>query len=232
MKRVDLHYRRDSTGPIESLLRATASLRELGWDLVDKKEAPIEPEKGKLIVTQQFYVDKKVLEGRSPLIVAERLDAAICWIRDLIEQPAVKKVIKLGILRPSLLQNCCRGRYHSVLLNPASLEAPTKVLSGAALKKLTPDVSYWGYKVMSRWIGREVDMDKSRDIGVHFVGTLNYGDRDEITEHRKKAIEITRHIKHKHFLRGGRRTPREEYDSTMLRSKIVLSPWGFGEDAH
>jgi hypothetical protein len=232
MIKVDLHYRSDSRGPIEALLRAIKELAEFGILLNDRRDREPSPEEGKVIASQQFLLTPQILKGPSPIVLLERADAAISWCRLETKHSNVKQVLKIATLQPADLNNYCWGRYHSSILDSKTKEPCRVVLSTTDLAKIKPGVGYGAYSIMKRWLEKPFSLSNTRENVIHFAGTVDYGDRKEITNHRNRALKEIRKIPGKHITVEGRHIPRDKYDSTMTQSKIVVSPWGFGEAAY
>lgn len=230
--KVDFHYKSGQEGPIEALLRVIPSLLSMGWDIRIKKDQPIKQEKGKLVLSQQFFLDDKSMCGPSPVVLFERVDAAICWARKEVKHPNVKRVVKVGVLDPPRLQNHCWGRYHSSLIDPKLFRSCRVTFTEDELKKIVPGPGYGAYNLMKWWIGNPPSMIDKRPIILNFAGTVTYGERKEIDFHRRGAIKAMERIPGNHFIRGGRPVPRGEYNVNLTKSKICVSPWGFGELAY
>jgi len=231
--RVDIHYNRNSSGPIEAIFRSRGELRRLGIQVEFCRENPVQFEKGKVIAIQQTMMTEEILEGPGPLVLLERADAAISWARRYTQHPNVKKVIKGAVLKNLKMHNACRGRYHSYLLNPRKALKASVILKEEDFRKLVPGASYGAYDMMKRWISdRPLLGDRKYDI--HFAGTVTYGgmEGETITRHRTSAVKAIKRIAGNHFIIEGRHAPRDEYDAAMQQSKIVVSPWGFGELAY
>lgn len=229
---VDLHYKSDSRGPVEAILRSRVELLKLGIQLNDKGPAPVVNSEGRLLAAQQFFLTPKVLDENPKIVMLERADASISWCRREANHEHVRKVVKISTLRPPALNNTCWGRYHSHLLDPKTAGPCRVELSPVVLGKLIPGASYAAYNIMKRWISQEIDMKAARPNTIHFAGTTVYGDRHEITKHRTDAMRAVKTIPGQHVMINGRHMPRIEYDTKMTQSRIVLSPWGFGETAY
>jgi hypothetical protein len=229
---IDLHYKLNAKGPVEALLRSKDEFQRNGVDLINKGEEAIVNSNNRILMAQQFFITPSILEQNNKIILLERADASISWCRREIKHPNVKKVMKVSILRPIELNNKCWGRYHSYILDPSSTPPCRIELETEDLKKLTPGVSYGTYDVMKRWLENSFDPDIDRPTLIHFAGTTHYGNQHEITRHRTSVMSEIRKIPGNHTLIDGRHIPRAVYDSTMKSSKIVVSPWGFGETAY
>ena len=214
MNRVHIHYETTSVGPIEALIRSKEAFREIGFDL-------------------QFFTAAPDLTAPRPqlraVVLLERADAATSWARPETQHPNVKRVVKIASLRPPELHNHCWGRYHSTLLAPFKIEPPRVVLSPEHLAKIIPGVGYGAYNLMSYWQTAPVDFVAARAFDVHFAASTVYGERHELTQHRKTAFSILREVPGQHVLCDGRQMSRPAYNARMLESKIVVSPWGYGE---
>jgi hypothetical protein len=230
MNHVHVHYEPRSVGPIAALFRSRGAFREVGFELRFFTGSPdLTTPRPQLRAVQQALLTPAVLDDFVPIVLLERADAAIARVRSETQHPNVKRVVKIATLRPPELHNHCSGRYHSTLLAPFKREPPTIVLAPEHLEKIVPGVSYGGYDRMRLWTTTPVEFSAPRMFDVHLAGILSYGERDELTLHRKSAFDTIQAIPGKHVLRDGRTMSRREYNASMLESKIVVSPWGYGE---
>ena len=224
--RIVLHYRQREKALLGALFRVEGYLRDHGITLVDRGESDPEPETGSCFCVQQYFLSGKLIEFRPPTILLERADAAISWCRKETQLPFVRKVIKIGILRDWTQNNSCRGRYHSYLLGARASE-PDR-LSEADAAKLVAGPAYGAFDLMRWWQTRDY-LGEAKVYDCHFAGTVTYEKADEITRHRTGAMSALRAMPGRHFLATGRDIPRQEYNDALGKSKICVSPWGFGE---
>ncbi len=230
MNRVHVHYETSSVGPVEALCRSKEAFRDIGFELEFFTTPPdLTASRPQLRAVQQALLTPAVLDDSVPVVLLERADAAISRARPETQHPNVKRVVKIASLRPPELHNHCWGRYHSTLLAPFKIEPPRVVLSPEHLAKIIPGVGYGAYNLMSYWQTAPVDFVAPRAFDVHFAGSLIYGERDELTRHRKTAFVTLQQIPGRHALSDDRQMSRPEYNARMLNSKVVVSPWGYGE---
>lgn len=188
-----------------------------------------------LLIHQELVNDDSVSCGR-PVVILERIDGAQLgasrkWIRD------VAGVLKGYNLKPAALHNFYRGRAHVHQLKAAGISAPhsqahdgqPEPLSDADLAKIHVFYGFGAYQKHERLWDMQVDFGAGRTHAVHFAGTVNYNG-SEIETHRKLAASVA------HSIGGigeyGRALRVGDYIQTMLESRTVLCPFGWGEAAH
>lgn len=237
MLRVGIFYCTEDYGPIEPLQRCRGDLRDFGFETEFISRSKFSPTtkissqtKFDLVLAQQSEFVRSEVDRANKIILLERADASISWCRKLIQDSRVLMVLKGGVLRDPNLNNHCYGRYHTSLLEGVSVEPARIVLNSQDLAKMTPGVGFGAYSVMDLAIAfSNWRVDDRRDIDVSFLGTINYGDRTEIDLHRQRAIKIVEGMSVKKLLGTGKSLKRAAYLQRMVESKIVISPWGFGE---
>lgn len=197
-----------------------------------------------ILIHQELLCDE-ILNLHKPVIILERIDGAqLARSRRWIDRPEVKLVLKGYCLHPPQLNNRYRGRVHAHLLRDAGVEAagksmaipglPSPQISPEGLAKIKPGYSFCAYLHMDSFARHPWALDDPRPIDVHFAGTTTYSG-SEIEAHRLAAYRAARDWEQAHKGRAvavsGRSLRKGEYTRTMVRSKCVLSPWGWGEAA-
>jgi hypothetical protein len=228
-KQVHVYYQTKDKGPVEPLIRCRPQLNAIGWNLDFHPDSPLTiSDHGDLILLQQYYATSSNLD-KSPVPIAllERADASISWCRVPTRHPVVKRVLKIATLLNPTHNNFTAGRYHSILLDPSLQKPPSSLLEKEHTDKLIPGPSYHAYDLMARWVDIDIDFP-NRPYDIHFAGTLVYGDRQEITNHRQSCLDVILNIPGNHILPRPSLS-RDAYNGTMRQSKIVVSPWGYGE---
>jgi hypothetical protein len=223
---IALHYRKDKKGPVEPILRAADYLQSVGITLLDKGDRDPEPAKGVFFAVQQYFLTKKVIDSQIPTVLLENADSAIACSREETKHSFVRAVVKIATLRDWQMNNISKGRYHSYLLG-VRLGSPV-LLSKSEAAKLTPGATYGAYDVMAWWQDRDY-LEANREYDCHFAGSIIYEHRDELTKHRTDALSLLKQIPGKHCLSAGRLFPRETYNIALAKSKVCISPWGYGE---
>ena len=106
---------------------------------------------------------------------------------------------------------------------------PTVILSQEDLSKVHVGYSFCHYTKMNELAAISDSIDLNRENDLHFVGTVDYGKNILMTLHRHEAIRQAQKLKCKTILNGGRPQNSSQYIMSLLKTKIVLSPWGHGE---
>ena len=178
------------------------------------------------------------LDTSERYILIDSLDSASLWRRELLSRSNVLGVLKRAFLDSDLYDEpMMEGRYHFNLIWEENKLNETltypKVRKELKLSKnLKGKLYLWNELLASPIFSeftKEVDFDKERAIDVMFYGTTEYAS-PILRFHRKGAMEALRNLKGVNKSIGdGRQLLRPQYASTMRQSKIVVSPWGWGE---
>ena len=191
------------------------------------------------------YVTDAILAQQKPIIILEKFAAASIneKTRVIIEHPLVKAVFKNRILKKKKWDNkpLAAGRYFNNLINAyAKLmqETPVIQLSKAAQKKVQCVIWDFFGSPFKRKIKRlrdiEIDYQQERPIDIFFAcdlteKTSKSGSHLLFNWHRSKAIEAMCAIKEINCVALTTKIDYWPYINNTLKSKIVVSPWGFGE---
>lgn len=192
---------------------------------------------------------QKAVQAKRPIIFLDAPSQSIIS-QDaryaLINNPYVKAVFKNFILRMPELHNAtlCGSTYHLSLINNYTHEGADKSpgqLTNEQLSKIYQvhwliRNSPFGTKAKSAK-DYAIEYDKERSIDVSFMAaikTLNTGINAKLYAwHREQAFNklkvMTNAKSIKTFLSAGRGIPYSKYLKILKQSKIVVSPWGFGE---
>lgn len=176
-----------------------------------------------------------LLKPGIPRIVHSIRDSAtLVWEgRELITKDDVKLVVKASVLRDPRNNNSkiYENVYHGSLVydvspnKPAEKpEYPNVIIPEHVLCKTQPV-----YNWMFTWYLNMYceDFDEKRDIDVFFAGTTEYH-RWYPTEHRRMALEAMRKLPGNVVIMNKCLGIRS-FMKMMQRSKVAISPWGFGE---
>ena len=246
MKVLFLHNHKNDAG---ALLRSAACFPKHGVTL---SAAPVTNEhdaqehlRGEfdLLLLQIPAIYESALRCGRPVVLLERIDGAqLRASRHYLGR--VAGVIKGYVFRYQAMYNTVFDRAHVKLLADAgvrakcpqhSSEAPMPPLSKAELAKIHPGCGFGAWDYLAPCINTIVDFDAPRRYDVHFAGTVKYN-HSEIETHRLQALRVAEAWGGKHpgraIASAGRAIPRREYVLGLLRSKVVLCPWGWGEATH
>ena len=194
----------------------------------------------------------EILKIEKNIIILERIDASIISKRNELKLDNVLGIIKNTILRPVALNNheVFQSRYHSYLvLNNIQNKSEKKhflnsekkkkqkysssvntKLTKEDLRKVEVGYGFSFYDKLQKYKYLRINFNRLRDIDIHFAGTSKYGNCTSITYHRNKCISEINKLKDcKVDCFDHREHTAKDYVNTLLNSKIVISPWGFGE---
>ncbi len=193
------------------------------------------------------YCTKETLDSiPCPVILFDKIDGtgltSKCY--ELINHPKVHKVAK-----SYRLDSCDKynvpfkdNRYFTKFLSSDTQEH-VRLLAQSEYDKLADGITFGMYNKMAkvREIINSQGIEGDRPIDVFFAGTTQYSDNNHwsgrlITDHRVKCaqkileygITCDRNVE----VHQDRAFSYEGYIGKMLQSKIVVSPWGFGEACH
>jgi hypothetical protein len=237
------HKSRRRRSYIRPYLRAMKSLKRYGivmrdrtvGDESDVLQCMQEPSDLYLLTTQVVW--PACLRQAKPTVLIEAIDGAqLDAARKYLDHSAVVGLIKGYTLRPPELHNRVRRRYHAHLLAQAGFRAPRSIvkdglpaqLSLEALGKIRVGLGFgpWGH--FDQYRGTKFEWDADRPIDLHFVGTVRYRG-SEIELHRRAALDCVQNYPRTAIAAPGIPFCARKYLKTLLMSKAVLSPWGWGQ---
>lgn len=197
-----------------------------------------------VLLLQEPPVTEAMISTGKPTILLERVDGAqLRASRQFL--PRVAGVIKSYAFRDRSQYNREHDRAHIRLLHEAGIkpegalhrdELPQPQLSDDELAKI--HVGYSGFGCydtigVALDVCVDVELEGDRPVDVHFAGMVNYlnpeGLPTEVDLHRKAALKVAEDWPGKSIASPGRQIPRLEYYDQMRQSKVVISPWGWGE---
>ena len=163
----------------------------------------------------------------------------------LLRDDRVAAVIRnTNLIDLSLNNNCVsekvKHRFHVKLLNEdngqtgsQSREYPITIKS---FDKLLTGYSIATYPRLDKVTSLKWDLIELRDIDISFVGKTQYGDLT-LERHRNQAVETLTKLDPMKFnvhcavtkTQSVKPYTKKRFYEIMLRSKAVLSPWGYGE---
>jgi len=193
-----------------------------------------------VILLQEPPVDEKLFDYGKPVILLERIDGAqLRACREYL--PRVAGVIKNYVFRDRARNNMVYDRSHIEILHQAGIEcknprhqdkAPQQINADEDLLKIHASYGFGAYDRMEPLVNSVVDLDADRPLDVSLHCHMTY-DGSEIEAHRKVAIEAVKTWAPMRAAWGaGRTLPHDEYLLSLLRSKVALCPWGWGESTH
>jgi hypothetical protein len=209
---------------------AESEIKDLGWEIGRNLE-------GADIAIQQSQV---VLDRRSPspvtrpTIIYERNASGSIpqKNRQLVKNPLVVGYAKETGLRDKALYNAptLHDRYHHTLLSDEPATPQDEIFEDHELDKIEVILQIFAHKDRyTRVRGRKTPKVRHRTADVFFSGVVTY-DVDLITKHREDCCRILAGMSDHNVLLGiGRSLSPDTYAAALGDSKILVSPYGYGE---
>ena len=190
-----------------------------------------------------------------PIIILERLDSSVSWVRYLDKYPNVIAVFKNRIVKDNEINNLklYYGRYHAKIITESLKKNDIlpinrknkKDLGTIYFKKFNKldeisELNFHKYKCVlwdfwSSPISEKMIFFKKykftdgfkKEIDVFCVHTIRPG---VIGKHREKAINIVENIENITY--RTKKCSENIYNNDFIKSKICIACWGFGEWTH
>ena len=201
------------------------------------------PEKIKsdVLLCSTVDITEKELNSGQPIILFEKRDGANISRRDLLKHNNVIRYVKQYSYRHFDLNNlpCVGGRFFTRFISLPKNWENVELIKLEHNKKITLGWNFLHYYRNQKFVSREPDWEQKRDIDVFFAGTTEYkngegGGGHYISNHRKTCVNAIRNAVNE--LEGisirvadSRALKPAEYEDAIYRSKLVVSPWGWGE---
>lgn len=202
--------------------------------MVWREDTPPSRARNTVYVLHQDFATNETLDTlpEQSVILMERIDSAQLWTRHAAEHPAVRLCAKPSVLEADRLALPYTRDHVRALGHDCEAERTLPAISAGAVAKVKPGPSYATYNRMSR-IGRyPINLDTPRKIDASFVGSALRG-WEPSGEHRRQLVETLSSMGRFNVVAHGEKTlPQDEYDKIALQSKVVVSPWGYGECCH
>jgi len=156
-------------------------------------------------------------------VVYEKADASGPYAVDRFADPSV-----LVVLKTAVCDQVFSGekRPHVAILEGRPLARPA--LSADQWAKAVPGPCFGAYRRLRPWLGMNWPADSDRDIDVFFAGSVKTF-KGPLLEHRRAMVL---QAPDRSVIHAGRELPIDDYRAAMLRSRIALVPWGWGELSH
>lgn len=211
-------------------------------DAVGQLEIPLTtPFLADIIIKQADYITPEDLSSGKKFIVLERTDGANISHRKLLQHPAVIKYVKRYNLSHFELHNapCVDGRYFTSYLMEAELRSePAPPITFKDYSKIQVGFNFLHTAGMNALVSDQLDIleEDLRPTDVFFAGTIEYepGGRrksgDLITQHRMRCLhQINTLAGTVNETYPGKVLKRKDYLEKLRKTKIAVSPWGWGE---
>ncbi len=177
------------------------------------------------------------LDSGKTFVALEKNDGAHIFRRAVLKHPAVIRYIKQYRYTDYDLNNlpCIQKRAFTRFLTGDGLAPPTIPITKEDYGKIALGWNFLHYQRMTRLLNLPVDGLRQRTIDVFFAGTVQYGDANHksgrlISLHRSNCMGVLRSLKGlKVVAIEGKPLTLREYLHLLVDSKVVVSPWGWGE---
>ena len=227
-------FRNGVTNPLLRVLgeRLPERLAERGieWDC-DERSAD-------LVWACQHRFDQR---SDRPTVVQDAIDwAALNWMgRESLRQEHVRLVLKGTLYRDYALYNApvFEDTHHGRLVLESAAEhdrpdqcrqkSPPFELTGGELQKLRLGYN-WLYHPRIDCLSERDGDDSERDVDIFFADTTEYSSW-HVQWHRTRVADVLESLPGRVVVSRSRSFGLREYAEMLYCSKIVVSPWGFGE---
>lgn len=202
--------------------------RRLGIEMVDQAGKPITTESFDGVIAHQQFLTPRVLDAGLPAVMVERRDSSVLWERELAAHENVRAVWKIAVAAKRMHRTRLLRPYTPWIGGSEAEELPQ--IANGVFEKLFAQPAYLHYGPMARWrpmLYREVTPAEARVLNVSYRGKERYPQCTEIEGHRRAAVQQIRQLPI--ATATGGRVNRGTYDKELTRSKIVVSPYGYGE---
>jgi len=132
-----------------------------------------------------------------------------------------------------------KGNYHSKLIFDSlgvkkKYDSFPKELDKTVFNKVELWYNFGIYQMMKIFINQRPNFSSDRPVDINFYGTTKYGRHSQaITDHRKGCMEQIKKLKRcKIDIKETRAAGKRRYATSLLNSKIGISPWGLGEKCY
>jgi hypothetical protein len=189
-----------------------------------------------------FAIANEIDEPEPKTIAFERIDGCQIRYKNLLKHKNVVKLVKMYRYADWEVNNlpCIDGRIFTRHLEKNSnAYKAVEPLPRELESKLALGVSFLHYKRNNFAVERAktIDFAADRDIDVFFAGTTVYGKHGHasgalISKHRLSCIKAIQELGLKVETWPDRQYNYHEYLEKMANSKVVVSPWGWGESCY
>jgi len=189
------------------------------------------------VLVHQELVSVGMLEStQAPVIILERIDGAqLGTSRRFLSHPKVLGVIKNTTFVDPQKHNQWGGRHHvdiyrdTMGLPKLENRIPNPQLTEKDLAKIELGYSYCAYERLGACFDVPWKVEDTRPNVYCFMGTVNYGE-ESVTSHRRSLLtKLSTFTDWPGICEGQRFVHNTEYANLLVKSKICVSPWGYGE---
>jgi hypothetical protein len=227
---IPVYHPADRIDQVQVLRRCAAEFRAAGYDLTFSHDPP-SPDGPPAIVHGHYATAQAIAALPYRVIILERSDSCEFYDHDVVRLPNVVAVVKHGALVPDLMRTAPR-RYTTEVLYAGRDMPAREPLTAEQAAKVVVWLNFGQYDRMKPWAARAAKFRPSdvRSTDVMFMGGV---DRNEpgVTAHRKACVAALRKLPPTMHVvcREGRPMRQQDYMAMACDSKIMVSPWGYGE---
>ncbi len=186
-------------------------------------------------------VYEPALKCGKPIIYLERIDGA--QLRSSRQHmDSIIGVIKGYAFKDRSLYNTTWDRRHVDIMYESGMRAyhgkhlhkrklPSPLVPEDKLDRIRVGYGFGSWKNMEGPAATEFSFETPRLTDANFVGSVGY-DGTEVGVHRQAALKAAKTWHGPSVAESGRPWPLHRYHHSILRSKAVLCPWGWGESSH
>ena len=195
---------------------------------------------------EENSVIEKLLTVNLPVFFIVRGDSASVreGVARLLRDDRVGAIVRNTNLIDLSLNNCVsekvKHRFHVKLLveddGQAGSQPRKHPITIKSFDKLLTGYSIATYPKIDKVASLKWGLNDQRDIDISFIGKTHYGDLT-LNRHRNRAVESLTKLDPTKFnvycavtkTQTVKAYTKKRFYEIMLRSKVVLSPWGYGE---
>lgn len=216
-----------------------SNLRSAGVEIVIDKSKTVDA-----VWVHEDQVSDSMLSGTCPLLVHSVSDVAQLYnrTRQLLAHPTVAAVTVQHAYRPRAIYNSREFSlgFHNTLfrecrpdLFPAEPGVSFKPLNPHQIDRIRVTFGYGAFRRLESLRQKPAVIEHHRDVDVHFAGTTRYRS-PLVTQHRRLCVESIRQLRDRHRVvcHAGPLLSMQQYWASLLRSRICVSPWGWGAACH
>jgi len=207
----------------------------------------VEKEKAEVLVMPASEITAEDLESGLKIIALEKTDGGNIVFKNVLKHKSVTRYITPYNYNSFELHNipCVDGRFFSTLLSH-NLEPqdPDYLIDEKDYNKIKEGWNFLHYFRLREILSLETDelfqKNDQRPIDVFFAGRVDYDDKEGtrksagiISEHRKKCAEVLESMTDcETLIVKGKHLGLKAYNQIICHSKVVVSPWGWGEPCY
>ena len=198
-----------------------------------------------MFILNKDVTDELLSTCTIPIVVFEKIDGSGLKCRNYLDNPIIHKIAKPYWLRDCDMYNETYrdNRYFTKFLTKDTPPVYPISVSPEGYAKIGAGITFGMYEHMNTCedIVKARGIENERHLDVFFAGTTEYGVKGHwsaelITEHReslvRELIDISCTSDIYVDVHRNRKYNYCEYIAKMLDTKVIVSPWGFGEACH